>query len=125
VNVLVIEDNDVTSGALADLLRLEGHAAEVCTTGLAVVTRLAGPPPDVVLLDYILPGMDGLAVLREMRRHPGWDRVPVVLTTAVPEAYLLGKLADADHPVGVLPKPFELAALLEALRQAESRGKEV
>lgn len=123
MNVLIVDDHESNAGSLAELLRLEGYAVEVCRTGLDVVTRLVGPPPDVVLLDYLLPGMDGLAVLREMRRHDGWRRVPVVMMTAMPEAYLLGHLRPEDQPVDVLPKVFETAALLEALRQAEARGK--
>jgi two-component system, OmpR family, phosphate regulon response regulator PhoB len=121
LNVLIVDDHESNAQPLAELLRQEGHSAEVCLTGLEVVNRLASPPPDAVLLDYVLPGMDGLAVLREMRRHEGWRAVPVVMTTAMPEAYLLGHLKPDDHPVGVLPKPFELAALLAALAAAEAR----
>jgi CheY-like chemotaxis protein len=116
VRILLAEDNTTTAGALAELLTLAGHAVEVITTGPGVLARLALPPPDAVVLDYVLPGVDGLAVLREMRgRGDGWRAVPVVLTTAAPEAYLAGKLVGADRPVTVLPKPFETEELLRAL----------
>jgi CheY-like chemotaxis protein len=115
VRILLAEDNTTTAGALAELLTLAGHAVEVITTGPGVLARLALPPPDAVVLDYVLPGVDGLAVLREMRGRDGWRAVPVVLTTAAPEAYLAGRLVDADRPVTVLPKPFETEELLRAL----------
>jgi two-component system response regulator CpxR len=117
---LLIIDDDVRLGALLEkLLRPEGFHVTLVTDGLQGVRRATAEVFDLIVLDVMLPGIDGFEVLRRVRAH---SRVPVVMLTA--------KGTDNDRIVGLelgaddyLPKPFnprELVARIKAvLRRAE------
>ena len=110
--VLIVEDEQHLAEGLRFNLEAEGYAAEVVETGEAALERLIGPdatPFDLVVLDVMLPGKDGFAVVGELREHRQF--VPVLILTARgrPEDVLKGFSAGADD---YLPKPTELAILL-------------
>jgi two-component system response regulator CpxR len=117
---LLIIDDDVRLGALLErLLKPEGFHVTLVTDGLQGVRRATAEVFDLLVLDVMLPGIDGFEVLRRVRAH---SRVPVVMLTA--------KGTDNDRIVGLelgaddyLPKPFnprELVARIKAvLRRAE------
>ena len=118
--VAVVEDEETIASAVAARLRAEGFRVEVAhdgPSGVALVQRLR---PDLVVLDVMLPGMDGLEVCREIQR----DRpVPVLMLTARDSEadLLLGLGVGADD---YLTKPFsprELVARIEAILRRVSR----
>jgi CheY-like chemotaxis protein len=104
--VLLIEDElplrRLAQAALAGLARWE---VESCATGEEGLAAARRDPPDVVLLDVQLPGMDGPATLSALRREPGLERVPVIFLTATSEADELERLSGLGA-AGVLRKPF-------------------
>jgi two-component system, cell cycle response regulator DivK len=79
--VAVIEDN-ADNRLLIDAVLGESYALEEYVTGADALAAMAVRPPDLVLLDVSLPGMDGLAVLERMRAHAALRAVPVVAVTA-------------------------------------------
>jgi CheY-like chemotaxis protein len=81
------------------------------------------PPPDVVVLDLLLPGVSGADLLAEMRRCPGWERVPAILETAASEEDLAA--LDLVHlaPVGILRKPYDPEQMLALLAQIEGGSR--
>ena len=110
--VLVVEDEHNLAEGLRFNLEAEGYGAEVVDTGEAALERLVGParaPYDLVVLDVMLPGKDGFAVVAELRAARQF--VPVLMLTARgrPEDVLKGFAAGADD---YLPKPTELAILI-------------
>jgi DNA-binding response OmpR family regulator len=110
--VLIVEDELHLAEGLRFNLEAEGYEAEVLDTGEAAVQRLLGDdgvPFDLVVLDVMLPGKDGFAVVTELRAAKQF--VPVLMLTARsrPEDVLKGFSAGADD---YLPKPTELAILL-------------
>ncbi|HXG54002.1 MAG TPA: response regulator transcription factor [Vicinamibacterales bacterium] len=110
--VLIVEDEQHLAEVLRFNLEAEGYAADVVDTGEAATSRLIGPdrqPYDLVVLDIMLPGKDGFAVVRELRTARQF--IPVLILTARgrPEDVLQGFEAGADD---YLPKPTELAILL-------------
>jgi DNA-binding response OmpR family regulator len=114
--VLIVEDELHLAEGLRFNLEAEGFAAEVVDTGEAALERLLGPEPqpfDVVVLDVMLPGKDGFAVVSELRAAKQF--VPVLMLTARgrPEDVLKGFGAGADD---YLPKPSELAILLARIK---------
>ena len=114
--VLIVEDEHHLAEGLRFNLEAEGYAADVVDTGEAAIERLAGsdgPAYDVVVLDVMLPGKDGFAVVAELRAARQF--VPVLMLTARgrPEDVLKGFAAGADD---YLPKPSELAILLARIR---------
>jgi len=119
--VLVIEDEQTIAQAVAARLRREGFAVEVATDGESGVEAHDRLHPDLVVLDLMLPGLDGLEVCRRIQRdHP----VPVLVLTArdTEDDLVTGLAAGADD---YLTKPFsgrELVARIRALLRRADRS---
>jgi CheY-like chemotaxis protein len=89
--IVIIEDNAVAANLYRAALSREGYKIEVATdgeSGLEAITRLK---PDLVLLDLMLPKVDGAEVLRRIRALPGLDQLPVIVTS---NAYTATRLDD-------------------------------
>jgi adenylate cyclase len=87
---LVVEDDADTRVWLRRMLRDEGWTVVEAANGREALARLADAAPDVVLLDLIMPEMDGFELLDELRHDEVWRRLPVVVVTAA-------ELSDEDH----------------------------
>lgn len=123
--ILLVEDNSDLAYGVKRSLELEGHQVEVAADGVAGLQRALEMAPDLVILDLMLPELDGYGVLRALRDE-GMD-VPVILLTARGEESdkVMGFRLGADQ---YLTKPFgvlELIARVEALlRKADREGEE-
>lgn len=121
-SVLVVEDSAGNAELARLLLSLEGWRVGHAADGSRALARLdAGSPPDVVLLDLLLPGVSGLSVLREMARDPRLRAVPVVVFTAADDG-LVAQAREAHPRVTVLSKPAGPEEILGALAGA-ARGE--
>ncbi len=124
--VLVIEDNDDLAFGLRNNLEIEGYDVAVAGDGHEGLEHALESPPDLVILDLMLPGLDGFRVLRELRKRD--PATPVLVLTARSEEAdkVRGLRLGADDYV---TKPFgllELLARVEALlRRAGQAGAEV
>jgi DNA-binding response OmpR family regulator len=121
VRVLVVEDEKKTASFIRKALQAEGFAVDVCLNGNDAFAALQATPFDAVVLDIMLPGRDGLSVLRQLREQK--NATPVLLLSArgnVNER-VEGLNAGADD---YLPKPFELAELVARVRALTRRGGE-
>jgi CheY-like chemotaxis protein len=105
--VLIADDEEMLRNAFAEALREEGYAVVVAVDGQAALDRLRTEPPDLVLMDVMMPRLGGDAAYRAMRASDDLPAVPVVLmSAAVAEP-------DLDRSIaGYLAKPFELDDLL-------------
>jgi two-component system response regulator MprA len=105
--ILIAEDDPAVASMLETTLVLEGYDTEVVTDGAAAVERLAGAPVDLILLDVMMPGVDGLSVLKRLREEPSWDGTRVIVSTALAsdQDRWAGWSAGADY---YLVKPFDL-----------------
>ncbi len=115
--VLIIEDDLHIAYLLGYLVEKEGFAVERAPDGRSAAERLKQlPPPDLVLLDVMLPYTDGFELLAGMRASPGWKEVPViVLTSRTHEEDAVRALAlGADD---YLTKPFSPAELIARMRR--------
>jgi two-component system alkaline phosphatase synthesis response regulator PhoP len=120
--VLVVEDDPDLAFGLRTTLEIEGYTADVAADGLQGLQRAREDRPDLVILDLMLPGMDGYRVLRTLRAEG--NRVPVLILTARGEEAdkVLGFRSGADDYV---TKPFgllELLARVEALLRRAGGG---
>jgi DNA-binding response OmpR family regulator len=120
--ILVVEDNADLAFGLRNNFEIEGYDVEVATDGLEGATRARDWKPDLVVLDLMLPGMDGYRVLRTLRSEG--IAVPVLILTARGEEAdkVMGFRHGADDYV---TKPFgvlELLARVEALLRRSARG---
>ncbi|MEU4985365.1 response regulator transcription factor [Streptomyces sp. NPDC021969] len=111
--VLVVDDDPEVRYAVEDGLAVEGYRVRGAEDGLAALTAVAGWEPDAVVLDVMLPGLDGLAVCRRLRALG--DRTPVLVLTALDSVSerVDGLEAGADD---YLVKPFALDELVARIR---------
>ena len=118
--VMVADDDRAIREALVRALQLEGYAAEPASDGLQALAAVRERTPDVLLLDIMMPGLDGLSVCRVLRSER--NRVPILMLTARTETSerIAGLDAGADD---YLPKPFELDELLARLRALLRRSR--
>ena len=120
MRVLVVDDERAVRESLRRALELEGYDVELAVDGERAISRLSqGVQPDAVVLDVLMPGIDGLEVCRRLRT--GGNDVPVLMLTARAEvdSRVAGLDAGADD---YLPKPFALAELLARLRALMRRA---
>ncbi len=117
--ILLIEDADDLAVAIARELTLAGFTVTRAATGEAGLRRFAQDPPALVLLDWMLPGMDGLAVLRGLRQS---SPVPVMMLTARGEELerVQGLELGADD---YLTKPFSMLELIARVRALLRRAE--
>ena len=112
--ILVVDDDPGILSMLQLMLRLEGYDALVCGEPQLVVDTMAREKPDLVLLDALMPGLDGIQVLEAIRARA--LPTPVLLVTGnANEAYL--KLAMQAGASGLLAKPFVKEELLDQLQK--------
>ena len=111
--VLVVDDDAALAEMLSLVLRNEGFASEVVTRGDAAMAAFRSFRPDVVLLDVMLPGIDGIDVCRQIRAESG---VPIVMLTARTDTIdvVVGLESGADDYVAKPFKPKELVARIRA-----------
>ena len=122
--VLVVDDDAALAEMLTIVLRNEGFESRVCPTGERAFTEFREFRPDVVLLDLMLPGKDGIDVCREIRAESG---VPIVMLTAKSDTVdvVVGLESGADDYVVKPFKPKELVARIRArVRRHDDAGPE-
>ena len=110
--ILVIEDDETIAHAVAERLRSAGFTVDVASDGPSGVDAAARMQPDLVVLDLMLPGLDGLEVCRRIQRD---SRVPVLMLTARDDEadVLVGLAVGADD---YLTKPFSPRELVARIR---------
>jgi PleD family two-component response regulator len=89
--VLVVDDDESTCDALQRLLSRMGYAARCARSGRDALDVAEAARPDVIVLDWMMPEMDGLEVLRRLRATPATKDVPVLLYSAVDNPELMGE----------------------------------
>ena len=115
MRLLVIDDEPLVADVVAEALRLEGHDVVVAGSGKEGLRLIVQSPPDAVFLDIVMPGMDGIEVLRAIRE---WHlRLPVLILSGWMSE---GQLEEARRlgVTEVISKPVPLQNLTRALRQA-------
>jgi two-component system OmpR family response regulator len=122
MRVLIVEDEAKLAGLLARGLREEGHAADIAGDGEEAISLARAVDYDAIVLDVMLPGLDGFAVCRQLRHDGVWS--PVLMLTARDdvEDRVKGLDAGADD---YLAKPFSFEELLARLRAVTRRAPHV
>lgn len=121
-HVLVVEDEPDIRNLLVLHLEREGFAARTARTGAEVLRQVKTAPPDLILLDLMLPELDGLEVCRRLRGDPATASIPVIMLTARGEEVdrVVGLELGADDYVS---KPFSPKELLARIRAVLRRSR--
>jgi len=121
-HILVIDDDEIVARTIERSLRREDFRVTITSSGVEGLKAARRRPPDLVILDIIMPGMDGFTVCEEMRSDPILKYVPILFLTAKikGEDKITGFTAGADD---YLCKPFNLDELILRIRAILRRAK--
>jgi DNA-binding response OmpR family regulator len=118
--ILLVDDDPVIVRLLQINFRLEGYDVDTASRGEQALEKVRAHRPDVVVLDVMMPGIDGWEVCRQLKETPGTKHVPVV--------FLSARAQDEDrqhgYALGVdeyVTKPFDPAHLVEIVRRSLSK----
>ncbi len=113
--VLIVEDEEPLSLILRYNLEAEGYEVETCARGDDADTRLKESAPDLLVLDWMLPGLSGIELCRRLRTRPETERLPIIMLTARGEESerIRGLSTGADDYV---VKPFSMPELMARVR---------
>ncbi len=116
--VLVVEDDAAVSHMIAQILRAEGYESTAASEGRSALAMLRSGSFDVVILDVMLPGMDGISILKSIREEPFLNGVPVLMLSAKTDdaTTWAGWRAGCDY---YMTKPFDPDELLTILKRLE------
>ena len=110
--ILVVEDDAAIRALVSEVLRDDGYDVSEATNGAEALEYVGGHRPDLIVLDLMMPVMDGWTFVEECRRQARCNEVPIVVTSA---SHDLPKTADKLRSYGVrtcLAKPFDVDGLL-------------
>jgi CheY-like chemotaxis protein len=113
--ILLVEDDPFSRRSLAKLLERAGFEVEAVDEGPAALARIERPRPALVLLDLMLPGMDGIEVLRRIRTVADRDALPVIVLSGDVLSGRSTELRTLDVN-GIVAKPVDFDELVEMIR---------
>ena len=124
--ILVVDDDRLLRQMVRDFLEVADFAVAEAVDGPDGLAQAAALQPDLILLDLMMPGMDGYTVCRQLKANPATRDLPVIFLTASPDLSL-NRQAYAAGAVACLTKPFRREALVAVvnttLRGATRRGE--
>lgn len=133
-SVIVVDDNEANRRLLGDLLSVHGYLVRTAHDGASCLAAVAESPPDLILLDVIMPGMDGFTVCRTLREDPRHRMLPIVMVTALDpnQERVKGLDAGADdflskpiHPAELLARVRSLLRVKQLYDQVEAQATEL
>lgn len=110
--VMVIEDDASIRAVLAELLAYEGYTTETAANGLQALARMRNARPDAIVLDLMMPVMNGFQLVQAMRHESDLASVPMLVVTAALDAARQCERLNIQH---WLMKPFEIDSILAKL----------
>jgi PAS domain S-box-containing protein len=114
--ILVVEDDPAQREIMRAPLETEGYVVDEAEDGRAGLTRLGAAAPDLILLDLMMPGMDGFEFAAALQARPDWRRIPVIVVTAKDLTEADRKRLEAGVAKILLKHEFDPAALVQQLR---------
>ena len=114
--ILVVEDDPDSAELMAQILEIEGYRVEKAPSGLQALDKAGSPSIDLILLDVMLPGVDGFEVCHRLRQEPATAKKPIVLVSAK------GRREDVETGLRVganeyMTKPLSRASLLATVKK--------
>lgn len=121
--VLVVDDDEMVADVVVSYLERSGHESSRAGDGPAALSAIAADPPDLIVLDLMLPEIDGLQVCRRVREQ--WPDLPIVMLTALGEAEdrIAGLEVGADDYITKPFSPRELALRIDSVLRRAARSQ--
>jgi CheY-like chemotaxis protein len=119
--VLVVDDEIDTLNLLRTILEISGYEAFTTLNSVDAITLAEVEHPDCILLDIMMPQLDGFTLCKMMRLHPATANLPIVFVTAYSALDLEDRRREAGADM-VLPKPIGMDVLIEAVQKATTMG---
>jgi CheY-like chemotaxis protein len=116
--VLVVDDEFGIAKLLEEVLEDEGHRVLVASNGRQALERAAEEPPAVVLTDFMMPVMDGAALIEAMAANTALANVPIVLMSSMPEATVAERCSGYT---AFVRKPFKIFDLIDLVTELTGR----
>ena len=107
--VLTVDDCEETSGIISEQLERQGYGVSACANGAEALTHLETDRPDVIITDLVMPVLDGIAMIAEIKAHPSWRHIPIIAVTG----------GDLDRTKREILEGFAIPALAKPWRQEQ------
>jgi CheY-like chemotaxis protein len=116
--VLVIDDDDDARHVLQLLLKSQGYEVETAANGEEGLKKIARRLPDLIIVDVMMPGINGVQMTRKLKKHPRTACIPLIMLTALTERkYMQAALFELDVDY-YITKPFDHDDLMDKVQQA-------
>jgi len=122
-HILVIDDDHNIAEIMQLALRSGGYESEVAYDAREGMAKACQNPPKLILLDYNMPGKDGLSLLQDFRSIPELEAIPVIIVTALSIPDIVSQAVSMGIS-GFLVKPFDIATLLDRVKKALANPQE-
>ena len=116
-SVLVVDDDPLYRELATDILRLQGMMCRTAGDAADALQACEAAPPDLILLDLKMPGMDGIETCRRLKARPAWAAIPVIVLTAEDDPTAVRQIMEAGSLL-CLTKPVAVERLVAAVRVA-------
>ncbi|HZN64122.1 MAG TPA: response regulator [Tepidisphaeraceae bacterium] len=123
-DVLIIDDDPDNCEVITRFLTRAGHSARSAPNGRRALSALVARVPDFIVLDVLMPGLDGIDLLDVIRSYLRWTLVPVAILTAFPEDPRLSRAAELGVTRVFTKSAFELNDLLACVNEHAGRSSE-
>ena len=121
--ILVVEDEEILLTALQEELRQGGYTVEGAVDGEDGLVKIKAFKPDLVLLDLVMPKMDGMAVLRKLKESPDTAELPVVILTNLSDYERISEALSLGAKDYLVKANYSLADLMDKVKAVLARGK--
>lgn len=114
-HILIVDDNAILLRNVKSILEPE-YSVAVAASGVQAFMAMRKKRPDLILLDYEMPGMDGEAIIQKIQKSEEWQDIPIVFLTGAADKEIVTSLLSY-RPAGYLLKPAEKDTLLETVKK--------
>jgi len=118
--ILIVDDDKAIADVLAIQLKELGYETEYVNDGVAALNSAHSNRPDLIILDVMLPQMDGFKVCRLLKFDCNFNKIPIILFTSLSEE-TNGKTGEEVGADAYFPKPFEMDKLLAKIKELVAR----
>ncbi|MGI9317313.1 MAG: response regulator [bacterium] len=112
--ILVVDDDQLTRIEITKCAEQQGFVVDAANNGIEALEKLKSGSPDLVLLDLLMPGLDGLEVLRRIQNHAEFKEIPVIVVSSVDDSEKVAECLQLGA-IDYISKPIDIALLAKSI----------